>query len=156
MLCDVEVRFDCAGSHTMRPPSLSGSTLRRIYRKLVMLCDVEVRFDCAGSHKMRPPSLSGSTLRRIYRKYYAPPRSQNISRRGKVRNVRFAFMLSTQPCELPPKVLCALLDTINCTPPPSFQIVRRNFFFLGGGGFSHNLLGVLNQICFEAKPSLDC
>ena len=51
----------------MRPPSLSASTLRGIYHKIMMLYDVEVRFDCAGSHTMRPPSLSASTLRGIDR-----------------------------------------------------------------------------------------
>ena len=48
MLYDVEVRFDCAGSREMRPPSLSGSISRGSYRHVVMLHDAEFRFDCAG------------------------------------------------------------------------------------------------------------
>ena len=52
MLYDVEafeVRFECAGSRKMRPPSLRGSGF---YRKIVMLCAAGVRLDCAGSRKI--------------------------------------------------------------------------------------------------------
>ena len=99
----------------------------------------------AGGCKHEAPAISRART--------ATRRSQNISRRPKVRNVRFAFMLSTQPCELPLKVFCALLDTINCTPPPSFQIVRRNIFFWGWVFLQ--LIGCAEPVCFEAKPSFD-
>ena len=61
LLLDVEVRFDCAGSHKVSWRLLSASILRGIYRRFVLLLDVEMRFDCAGSHKMR--------CRLIYRRF---------------------------------------------------------------------------------------
>ena len=68
LLLDVEVRFDCAGSHKVSWRLLSASVLRGIYRRFVLLLDVEVRFDCAGSHKVSWRLLSASVLRGIYRR----------------------------------------------------------------------------------------
>ena len=50
LLLDVEIRFDCAGSHKVSWRLLSASVSRGIYRRFLLLLDVEVRFDCAGSH----------------------------------------------------------------------------------------------------------
>ena len=66
LLLDVEVRFDCAGSHKVSWRLLSASVLRGIYRRFVLLLDVEMRFDCAGSHKVRCRLLSASVSRGIY------------------------------------------------------------------------------------------
>ena len=63
LLLDVEVRFDCAGSHKVSWRLLSASVLRGICRRFVLLLDVEVRFDCAGSHKVSWRLLSASVLR---------------------------------------------------------------------------------------------
>ena len=69
LLLDVEVRFDCAGSHKVSWQLLSASVLRGIYRRFVLLLDVEMRFDCAGSHKVRCRLLSASVSRGIYRRF---------------------------------------------------------------------------------------
>ena len=69
LLLDVEVRFDCAGSHKVSWRLLSASVLRGIYRRFVLLLDVEVRFDCAGSHKVSWRLLSASVLRGMYRRF---------------------------------------------------------------------------------------
>ena len=53
LLLDVEVRFDCAGSHKVKCLFLLASVLRGMYRRFVLLLDVEVRFDCVGSHRVR-------------------------------------------------------------------------------------------------------
>ena len=67
LLLDVEVRFDCAGSHKVSWRLLAASVLRGIYRRFVLLLDVEVRFDCA-SHKVSWRLLAASVLRGIYRR----------------------------------------------------------------------------------------
>ena len=69
LLLDVEVRFDCAGSHKVSWRLLAASVLRGIYRRFVLLLDVEVRFDCAGSHKVSWRLLAASVLRGIYRRF---------------------------------------------------------------------------------------
>ena len=69
LLLDVEVRFDCAGSHKVSWRLLSASVLRGIYRRFVLLLDVEMRFDCAGSHKVRCRLLSASVSRGIFRRF---------------------------------------------------------------------------------------
>ena len=68
LLLDVEVRFDCAGSHKVSWRLLSASVLRGMYRRFVLLLDVEMRFDCAGSRKVRCRLLSASVSRGIYRR----------------------------------------------------------------------------------------
>ena len=69
LLLDVEVHFDCAGSHKVRCRLLSASVLRGMYRRFVLLLDVEVHFDCAGSHKVRCRLLSASVLRGLRRRF---------------------------------------------------------------------------------------
>ena len=69
LLLDVEVRFDCAGSHKVSWRLLAASVLRGIYRRFVLLLDVEVRFDCAGSHKVSWRLLSARVSRGIYRRF---------------------------------------------------------------------------------------
>ena len=51
LLLDVEVRFDCAGSHKVSWRLLSASVSRGISCRFLLLLDVK-RFDCAGSHKL--------------------------------------------------------------------------------------------------------
>ena len=42
-MVDVEMRFDCAGSHKVRCRLLSASVSRGIYRRFLLLLDVERR-----------------------------------------------------------------------------------------------------------------
>ena len=69
LLLDVEVRFDCAGSHKVSWRLLSASVLRGMYRRFVLLLDVEMRFDCEGSHKVSWRLLSASVSRGMYRRF---------------------------------------------------------------------------------------
>ena len=47
LLLDVEVRFDCAGSHKVSWRLLSASVLRGIYRRFVLLLDVFTADSCS-------------------------------------------------------------------------------------------------------------
>ena len=73
LLLDVEVRFDCAGSHKVSWRLLSASVLHGFYRRFVLLLDVEVRFDCAGSHTVswRLRRLAQSELATSVRERFA-------------------------------------------------------------------------------------